>query len=52
VRELGADGQEPPALKPTAQRVRAASVLLDRGLTAEEWAKDALASLEKPVFSV
>src|SRR5690606_3161635 len=51
VRELEA-GNEPPALDAASQRVRAASVLLDRGTKAEEWAKEALRSLEKPVFSV
>jgi hypothetical protein len=45
-------GVEPPALDPAAQRVRAASVLLDRGVKAEEWAREALKSLKTPVFSV
>ena len=46
------EGIEPPALDPASQRVRAASVLLDRGVKAEEWAREALSSLETPVFSV
>ncbi len=45
-------GVEPPALDPAVQRVRAASVLLDRGVKAEEWAREALRSLQTPVFSV
>jgi hypothetical protein len=45
-------GIEPPALDPASQRVRAASVLLDRGVNAEEWARGALSSLQTPVFSV
>jgi hypothetical protein len=32
--------------------VRAASVLLDHGVKAEEWAREALSSLKTPVFSV
>jgi len=50
-RELDA-GNEPPALDAVSQRVRAASVLLDRGTKAEEWAREALTSLEQPVYSV
>ena len=45
-------GVEPPALDPASQRVRAASVLLDHGVKAEEWAREALGSLTTPVFSV
>jgi hypothetical protein len=44
-------GIEPPALDPVAQRVRAASVVLDRGVKAEEWARTALSTLDTPVFS-
>jgi len=47
------EGKEPPALDPASQRVRAASVLLDRGVKAEEWARDALGdSTSKPVYTV
>ena len=45
-------GVEPPALDPACQRVRAASVLLDRGVKAEEWAREALSTLKTPVYSV
>jgi nitrite reductase/ring-hydroxylating ferredoxin subunit len=45
------EGKEPPALDPLSQRVRAASVLLDRGVKAEEWAREALAT-NKPVYTV
>lgn len=45
-------GVEPPALDPASQRVRAASVLLDRGVKAHEWAREALDGLTKPVYSV
>lgn len=45
-------GTAPPATDADSQRVRAASVLLDRGLKAEDWAREALASLDQPVFSV
>jgi hypothetical protein len=52
VRELE-KGVEPPALDPAQQRVRAASVLLDRGVSAEEWAREALSDISrKPVYSV
>ena len=52
VRELE-KGVEPPALDPAQQRVRAASVLLDRGVRAEEWAREALSDISrKPVYSV
>jgi nitrite reductase/ring-hydroxylating ferredoxin subunit len=47
------EGREPPALGPVAQRVRAASVLLDRGVKAEDWARQALSdSIDKPVYTV
>jgi len=48
-----AQGLEPPALDPAAQRVRAASVLLDRKINAPEWAKTALLDgLKQPVFTL
>jgi phthalate 4,5-dioxygenase oxygenase subunit len=46
------NGAQPPALEASTQRVRAASVLLDREVKAQDWAKEALATLQKPVFSV
>lgn len=46
-------GIDPPALDAASQRVRAASVLLDRATKADEWAQQALAdALEKPVYTV
>jgi hypothetical protein len=45
-------GIRPPALDASTQRVRAASVLLDRKQKAQDWAKETLTSLEKPVFTV
>jgi hypothetical protein len=46
-------GIEPPALDAAAQRVRAASVLLERAVKAQEWAQQALSdSLKKPVYTV
>lgn len=46
-------GIDPPALSGKSQRVRAASVLLDRALKATEWAKTSLDdSLSKPVYTV
>jgi hypothetical protein len=46
-------GIEPPALEAAAQRVRAASVLLDRKVNATEWAKTALLDgLKQPVFTI
>lgn len=46
-------GVELPALDSAVQRVRAASVLLDRGIKAPEWARQALSdSLKKPVYTV
>jgi nitrite reductase/ring-hydroxylating ferredoxin subunit len=48
-----AQGIEPPALDPAAQRVRAASVLLDRKIHAPDWAKGALLDgLKQPVFTI
>lgn len=45
-------GGMPPALGAATQHVRAASLLLDRGMKAQDWAKEELTSLQKPVFSV
>ena len=46
-------GIEPPALGAASQRVRAASVLLDRKINATEWAKTALLDgLKQPVFTL
>jgi phthalate 4,5-dioxygenase oxygenase subunit len=46
-------GIEPPALDASAQRVRAAGVLLDRSQDPVEWAKDHLADgLDQAVYSV
>ena len=46
-------GIEPPALDPAAQRVRAASVLLERSVKAPEWAKTELVDgLKQPVFTL
>ncbi len=46
-------GIEPPALDAASQRVRAASVLLERAVKAPEWAQQALSdSLRKPVYTV
>jgi phthalate 4,5-dioxygenase len=51
-RDLG-KGIEPPALDAAAQRVRAASVLLERAVKAQAWAQQALSdSLKKPVYTV
>lgn len=50
-RELG-KGVEPPALDPAVQGVRAASVLLDRGVKPEEWARERLRTLHTPVYSL
>ncbi|HUK03760.1 MAG TPA: aromatic ring-hydroxylating dioxygenase subunit alpha [Burkholderiales bacterium] len=48
-----AQGIEPPALEARSQRVRAASVLLDRAVSAPEWAKKSLLDgLQQPVFTV
>ena len=46
-------GVEPPALASAVQGVRAAGVLLDRSIKAQDWARDALsAGSDKPVYSV
>jgi nitrite reductase/ring-hydroxylating ferredoxin subunit len=46
-------GVEPPALDTAKQRVRAAGVLLERTLTAQEWAKAHLADgLGRPVYTI
>jgi hypothetical protein len=46
-------GIEPPALDGSKQRVRAAGVLLERGLNPAEWAREHIADgLTQPVFSI
>jgi nitrite reductase/ring-hydroxylating ferredoxin subunit len=46
-------GIEPPALDPASQRVRAASVLLERSVKAPEWARTELVDgLKQPVFTL
>jgi nitrite reductase/ring-hydroxylating ferredoxin subunit len=46
-------GVEPPALDAAKQRVRAAGVLLERGMKAEDWARAHLADgLGRPVYSI
>jgi nitrite reductase/ring-hydroxylating ferredoxin subunit len=48
-----AQGIEPPALDAASQRVRAASVLLDRKIHAPDWAKTSLIDgLKQPVFTL
>lgn len=48
-----ADGIEPPALNPSAQRVRAAGVLLDRDVDPVKWAEENLADgLDQTVYSI
>ncbi|HEY5209134.1 MAG TPA: aromatic ring-hydroxylating dioxygenase subunit alpha [Stellaceae bacterium] len=48
-----AAGVEPPALRAATHRVRAASILLDRAVPIEDWARDALIDgLAKPVWTV
>jgi phthalate 4,5-dioxygenase len=48
-----AQGIEPPALDAASQRVRAAAVLLDRSVQAQDWAKTALLDgLKQPVFTI
>ena len=48
-----ARGEEPPALNASAQRVRAASLLLDRTIDVTAWAKGTLYDeLEQPVYSL
>lgn len=46
-------GIEPPALDPGSQRVRSASVLLDRSIKAHEWSRTALGDIQKePIYTV
>ncbi len=48
-----AEGVEPPALDASAQRVRAAGVLLDRSADPVEWAKERLTDgLNQPVYTI
>jgi hypothetical protein len=48
-----AKGSEPPALDSAKQRVRAAGVLLERGVKPQEWARAHLAdATQQPVFSL
>jgi hypothetical protein len=48
-----AKGVEPPALDAARQRVRAAGVLLERGVKPQEWARAHLADgLQKPVYTI
>jgi hypothetical protein len=48
-----ANGVEPPALDAAKQRVRAAGVLLERGLKPQQWAREHLADgLDKPVYTL
>ncbi len=48
-----AEGREPPALAGATQRVRSASVLLDRSADAVAWARDHLADgLNEPLFTL
>lgn len=47
------DGGDPPGLSGESQRVRAASVLLDRKTTAKHWASSSLIdALDKPVYTI
>jgi phthalate 4,5-dioxygenase len=47
------DGAEPPALGANDQRIRAAGVLLDRGVKPQDWAKTRLTGgLHQPVYSI
>jgi phthalate 4,5-dioxygenase len=47
------EGRDPPGLTGASQRVRAASVLLERGMAAKQWASSSLVdALDKPVFTV
>ena len=44
---------EPPALSAASQRVRSASVVLDRSISAKDWAASSLVDgLAKPVYTV
>jgi phthalate 4,5-dioxygenase len=45
-------GIDPPALDTASQAVRAAGVLLDRSIKAQDWARQALGGLDQPVYSV
>jgi phthalate 4,5-dioxygenase len=46
-------GLEPPALKAAAQRVRSASVILDRSIDVKEWAQKNLSDgLNQPVYTL
>ncbi|MDB5940871.1 MAG: (2Fe-2S)-binding protein [Ramlibacter sp.] len=45
-------GVEPPALGSSSQGVRAAGVLLDRSVKAQDWARQALGGLDQPVYTV
>ncbi len=46
-------GEEPPALDSSAQRVRAAGVLLERSIDPAQWSKEHLADgLHQPVYSI
>jgi phthalate 4,5-dioxygenase len=47
------DGGDPPGLSGASQRIRAASVLLDRQIAAKQWASSSLVdALDKPVYTV
>ena len=46
-------GLEPPALDAAKQRVRAAGILLERGVKPQEWARAHLSDgLEQPVYTI
>jgi hypothetical protein len=45
-------GIDPPALDTDSQAVRAAGVLLDRSVKAQDWARQALCGLDQPVYTV
>jgi phthalate 4,5-dioxygenase len=52
-RDLDKRNMEPPGLKGPSQRVRAASVLLDRSIDVQSWARQSLiAGTGTPVFSI
>jgi len=52
IREIQ-EGRDPPGLDAASQRVRAASVLLDRKISAKQWASSSLVdALDAPVFTV
>lgn len=47
------EGRDPPGLDAPSQRVRAASVLLDRKISAKQWASSSLVdTLDTPIFTV